>query len=207
MKTILNFIFILFFFTSILAQEKFSIKSKQLDNRRVSYQMVDEKGKVFKELDTATYIICFNEEQLGHFAVFARRDTKGWTAIDKNENILFEVYNNSLGEPSPDWLVDRKIRIVDKEGKIGFANDRGKIIIKPQFEIVSTFHNGKAIIGELCEQIPWDKHPEDHSAGCQHYSIKCNKHGYIDEFGKIILLGNFTFEQIAKKIHWKNPDY
>ena len=74
--------------------------------------------------------------------------------------ILFEVYNQG-NEINPDYLVENKIRIVDENQKIGFANEKGQIIIKPQFEMVTSFHNGKAIIAESCEKIPWKKHTEE----------------------------------------------
>ncbi|MBP6386568.1 MAG: WG repeat-containing protein [Pseudarcicella sp.] len=98
----------------------------------------------------------------------------GWCAIDINEQILFEVYNSSFGEFSPDELIENKIRIVDENNKIGFADSNGKIIIKPQFEIVTSFHKGKAIIGVSCDTIPWDEHAKEED--CEHYSIVCKKH-------------------------------
>lgn len=167
--------------------------------------MVDEKGNLIKELDTSKYIICLDQDKPAYFAIFAVRNRSGWIAINRQEKQLFEVYNTSIGEPSPDHLVDGKIRIVDEYGKIGFANHKGKVIIKPQFEMVSSFYNGKAIIGKTCEKVPWNLPEELNHSDCHHYSIECKEHGYIDVKRKIILLGNYTFEEIAKKINWKSP--
>ena len=120
-------------------------------------------------------------------------------AIDLKENYLFEVYNTSPGEPSPDELIDGKIRIVDKQGRLGFANAKGEIIIKPQFEFATEFSNGKAIIGQSCKKVLWDKHQDGID---NHYSILCDRYGYINEEGQITELGNFTYEEIAKKINF-----
>ena len=63
------------------------------------------------------------------------------------------------------------------------------------------FSNGKAIIGQNCKKVPWE--PQD--GVDNHYSIVCRKNGYINEQGEIIELGNFTFEEIVKKINWIEP--
>lgn len=187
------------------SQEKFLVRQIKTVDNKYGYQLVDEKGNIIKELDRNKYIACFNTDQLGYFAIFAMKNESGWIAINKAEDKLFKVYNTSFGEPSPDELVDKKIRIVDEHGRIGFANEKGQIVITPQFEMVSEYYKGKAIIGESCEKIPWEKHQEEHSGGCHHYSISCTRNGYINGSGKIIRLGNFTFAEIADEIKWKSP--
>ncbi len=167
------------------------------------YSLVDEQGKLIRQLDTSKYYVSFNNGQFGYFAVFGKKESSGWTAIDANENELFKVYNTSFGEPSPDDLIENKIRIVDENGKIGFANNKGEIIIKPQFEIATSFHNGKAIIGEICKKVPWDEHAKE--TDCHHYSIECKTHGFINEKGIVIKKGEYSFEQIMKEIDWKIP--
>ena len=185
-------------------QTKFKIKEVETKTWKSIYYTVDEKGKIIKELDTAKYFARMSDDNYRYFAVFGIKNEPGWSAIDANGQILFKVYNASLGEISPDEIIDNKIRIVDKNNKIGFADYKGKIIIKPQFEIVTTFHKGKAIIAENCEKIPWNKHPKEND--CNHYSIACKRHGFINEKGEIQELGDFTFEEIQKKIKWKSPE-
>lgn len=162
------------------------------------YFLLDKKGDTVFKLDPKKYFVCFSDT-VKNFLVVAPRDRKGWWAIDLKENFLFQVYNTSPGEPSPDELIDGKIRIVDKDGRIGFANEKGEITIKPQFEFATEFSNGKAIIGQGCKKVPWDKQQDGVD---NHYSILCDKYGYINEQGKIIELGNFTYEEIAKKINF-----
>jgi len=194
------------FFTCIIinAQTKFKVEEKPTKNWKHIYTLVNEHNQTIRILDSAKYTLSFNGEEYGYFAVFGKKGNPNWVAIDADENLLFEVYNTSIGEPSPDYLIENKIRIVNAEDKIGFADEKGRIIIEPQFEIATSFHNGKAIIGEQCKKVPWGGH--ENEEGCTHYSIECEKQGYITEKGEIIKLGNYTFEEIMQEINWKRSE-
>lgn len=192
------FIILFLFFSNSFGQTKFKIKRLETKSWKSVYYIVDEKGEIIKELDSTKYIMSMNDEVYKYFAVFAIKGESDWSAIDINEKILFKIYNTSIGEPSPDELIENKIRIIDKKNKIGFADYMGNIIIKTKFEIATSFHKGKAIIGESCYKIPWDEHAKE--SDCQHYSIVCKRYGYIDENGEILVLGNFTFDEIQNKI-------
>lgn len=183
-------------------QTKFKIKEVETKNYKSIYYFLNEKGETIKELDTSKYIISFNtDNKYKYFAVFAIKGESGWCAIDANEKILFKIYNTSIGDPSPDEIVDNKIRIVGENNKVGFADFKGNIIIEPQFETATSFHKGKAIIGESCDKIPWDNHAKE--SDCHHYSIECKKYGFINTKGEILGIGNYTFEEIQKKIKWE----
>ena len=175
------------------------------------YFLLNASGDTIKKLEKHDYIVSFagNFEK---FAVLGIRGERDWCAIDIHENILFKVANIPLEEPfSPDHLVEDRIRIIDTTRNYGFANTKGKIVIKPQFELVTQFHNGFAIIAEDCHKVYWkdDEETDDEETDhvehevCNHYSLKCNKHGYIDKRGKIIKFGNYTFEEIQKEIGWE----
>ena len=204
LNTIIIISFLLFFSNYTSGQTKFKVEVQETDTWRSIYSLVDEQGKVIRQLDTSLYYVCFSNDSFGYFAVFGKKGSTGWTAIDANENVLFKVYNTSFGEPSPDELIEDKIRIVDHDERIGFANNKGKIIIKPQFEIATSFHNGKAIIGEACKKVPWDEHAKE--SDCHYYSIECKTHGYINDKGNVLKKGAYSFEQIMKEIDWKVPD-
>jgi hypothetical protein len=188
----------------IYAQQQFKVVVKTTGDWREIYSLVDKKGKLIRQLDTAKYYVAFNTDQYVHFAVFGIKGVKGWAAIDASEKMLFNVYNTSFGEPTPDYLFENKIRITDSTGLIGFADNKGRIIIRPQFEIASSFHNGKAIIGQQCKKIPWGQHEDE--SGCYHYSITCERHGYINEKGIVLKLGNYSLDQIKEEIGWISPD-
>lgn len=185
-------------------QTKFKVKEVETKNWKTIFYLINEKGETIRKLDTAKYFHSFSDDEYSYFAVFMMKEESGWCAIDSNEKILFKVYNTSFGEPSPDEIVDNKIRIVDENNKIGFADYKGNIIIHPQFEISTSFYKGKAIIGESCDKVPWDEHAKE--SDCHHYSIVCKRYGYIDEKGNVLELGNFTFVEMQKRIKWEAPE-
>ena len=191
MKKIIFLYLILFFFlfTKGNAQctlEKFTlVRSDTISSE--TYILVTDNG-INKKLNPNKYIVSLTYHENAYFAIFSIKGKKGWSAIDFNENILFEVYNIITHEPSPDFLIENRIRIVGKNKKIGFANECGKIIIKPKFDFATSFNNGYAIVGEKCSDS----------------SVKCNRYGYIDKNGKIIKIGNYTYDQIQKEINWQN---
>lgn len=191
-------LFLLLF--SVISAQKFQIIYRN-NNYSTAY-IADKNGKIIKKLDDS-FGLNYRPGTMGYFSIFAINGEEGWTAVDINGKKLFQVLNSEIGTPSPDDVIDGKIRIVGKNGKIGFADEKGKVIIRPQFEEVSSFHKGKAIIGEGCKAIPWTHSQE---TDCRHYYTQCKKYGYIDEKGKIIEFGEYTFEEIAKKIKWEQ-DY
>ncbi|HEX4888603.1 MAG TPA: WG repeat-containing protein, partial [Luteibaculaceae bacterium] len=103
-----------------------------------------------------------------------------------------------------DDLRENSIRIVGPNNLIGFANTQGEVIITPQFEMASSFYQGKAIIGKGCKKVPWDNHVQE--GGCNHFSIICNENGYIDRQGNIQKIGRYSYEEIMNEIKWKPED-
>ena len=193
---------LLFAFCNSYSQQLFKIISTETETEEASYFIVDKNNKVIKELDKSNYIFSPVLNTYGYFAITLKKGGgPGWAAIDINENVLFYVYNVANGEPYPDRLIENKIRIIDQNNKIGFANQNGKIIIEPQFEMASSFHNGKAIIAQKCKKVPWSD--KKHEGDCEHYSIECTYHGYIDEKGTILKFGTFSFEEMAQEINWE----
>ena len=164
-------------------------------NERFKYFFVNHTNGLIKELSSKKYIVSLTTHINSHFAVFSLNNRKGWFAVDFNENVLFEVYNYIRYEPSPDFLTENRIRIINDENKIGFANKCGDMIIKPKFEWVTHFYNGKAIYGKDCslkEQNDFKSHV-------------CNKYGVINTKGETIKkYQGDSFDQIKKSINWKD---
>ena len=79
-------------------------------------------------------------------------------AIDRNENILFDVY---MFDNGPDELADGLFRII-RNGKIGYADKNGIIVIEPKFECADKFENGKASVALECKLVK-DKYDSEHS--------------------------------------------
>ncbi|MEJ5104264.1 WG repeat-containing protein [Chryseobacterium sp. MYb328] len=197
MKKILFFV-ALFLFSMTPAQKKFQIIYQNGDY--YTAYIADKNGKVIRKLDDS-FGLNYRPETLGYFSIFSIKGEDGWTAIDINGKKLFKVLNTEIGTMSPDDIIQKKIRIVDENNKIGFADEKGRIVIKPRFEEVSSFYHGKAIIGEKCKKKSLNDHPQEQ--GCQHYFIECENNGYINTKGEVIELGKYTFEEIANKIKWK----
>ncbi|MBS1930075.1 MAG: WG repeat-containing protein [Bacteroidetes bacterium] len=203
MKTLLLLITVFFFSSTSFAQKLKNYMVVQYDTtnqQRYGYVFTNPKGDTVTRLDTAKYYICFSDT-IQYFAIVGIRNKTGWWAIDKNEKPLFQVFNTSSGEPSPDELREGMIRIVDDNGRVGFANYKGEIVIKPQFEAASSFYKGKAIIGRQCHRVLWCCEGENED---KHYIIDCKQAGYINTKGEIRKIGDYTFEQIQKEIGWKS---
>ena len=169
--------------------------------QKFGYVFVNQKGDTVTRLDTSKYYQCFSDT-IEHFAIVGIKNKPGWWAIDKNEKLLFRVFNTSSGEPSPDELRYSMIRIVDDSDRIGFANDKGVVVIKPQFEAASSFYKDKALIGRKCKQVLWCCKGE---GADKHYVTQCSQSGYINKEGQIKKMANVTLEQMKKMIGWK-PD-
>ena len=204
MRYLIIFLFC-FAYTSLYGQannDVLTIREDTTYKKKYGYIFLNSHGKTIMRLDTAKYTICFTNA-FRYFAVVGFKKKHGWWAIDRNERILFEVYNTSRGEPSPDDVREGLIRTVDSKGKIGFANHRGQIVIKPQFEAATSFYKGKAIIGRDCKELLWggDAHAHD---GDKHYTIDCKQAGYINKKGQVLKVGDYSFEQIQKQIGWKS---
>ena len=203
MKYLIITILFLFSLKVSLGQTKFKVKAENMTGTwKKRYSLIDEKGKTIRKLDTSKYKLFLYENSYKYFTVIGIKGMTGFQAIDENEKILFDVYNVSKHEISPDVLRENKIRIKSNNGKIGFANHKGKVIIEPQFERVTSFHNGKAIISKSCEEKQLDQE-KPHGIKCHHTIIKCLEHGYIDENGKVLKLGTYTFDEIKKEIGWE----
>ena len=162
------------------------------------YSIIKKNGDTIRKLDSQKYIVSLQDE-FNNFAIFSIKDKKGWSAIDINENYLFQVYNRLTGEPFPDYLIENRIRIIGENNKIGFANSNGEIVIEPQFETVTEFNNGFAIFQLECTKIENDIANGQHSG----FHYECEKTGFIDENGKVIEIGDFDFNEIKEKINWK----
>ncbi|WP_373523737.1 WG repeat-containing protein [Aquiflexum sp.] len=166
------------------------------------FDLVNQDGETIRTLDTLKYFsIDLNNNDFGHFAIFQLNDRQGFYAINSQEEILFHVFNISIGEPNPDYLIENKIRIIDESGRIGFANQKGEIVIEPQFEMVTSFFENKAIFGVGCK-IAY-LHKSEKETEFNHTKIQCSQYGYINENGKVMEIGDYSFEQIVDKIQWR----
>lgn len=161
---------------------------------------VDSSGKVVIPAGKYPYIFTAEFDKI---AFVLLKDRKGVYAIDRNEKILFQVCSYEIG---PDIISNGLFRIIEN-GKIGFANMNGEIVIKPRFQFVYPFQeNGFAI---FCENGTWsmlDKYipvikgkwgvinrqgvvviPATYDSGAEDYLIKDGKSYKLNKQGKLEL--------------------
>jgi hypothetical protein len=92
-------------------------------------------------------------------------------AIDRKERILFDafLFDNYPDEPSEGLFRVRR------NGKTGFANEQGQIIIPCQFQCAWPFENGLAKVAFKCKEAKEDEHITSISDEWIHIDKKGNK--------------------------------
>lgn len=71
-------------------------------------------------------------------------------AINRDLDTLYEVYWFDNG---PDYIEEGMFRIVE-DGMIGYANEKGEIVIPPKYKCARVFQDGWAEVAYDCERIP-----------------------------------------------------
>lgn len=133
---------------------------------------VNSSGKVVIPAGKYPYIFT---DVFDKIAFVLLKDKKGVYAIDRSEKILFQICSFELG---PDIISNGLFRIIE-DGKIGFANMNGEIVIKPNWGFVFPFQeNGLAIFCEKGNWIRIDKEHQKFSGG---------KWGAMDTKGNIVI--------------------
>ncbi|MFA7327305.1 MAG: WG repeat-containing protein [Candidatus Kapaibacterium sp.] len=97
----------------------------------------------------------------------------GIVAINRDKEVIFDVY---LFDNGPDYFSDGLFRIL-RNGKIGYADISGKVIINAEYECAFPFENGIAKVAYKCEPI----HVDD-----EHSTWESENWLFIDKSGKII---------------------
>lgn len=75
--------------------------------------------------------------------------------INKKGQRLYEIHWFDNG---PDLMSDNTFRII-RNHKIGYANEKGEIIIDAQFDCAYPFEDGMAKVSYKCERFPQDPSP------------------------------------------------
>lgn len=105
----------------------------------------NSKGEII--IPIGKYKYCFSDS-LKNFAIIMDQDNI-CKAIDRNMKVLYEVkwYDNG-----PDFVSDGLFRII-VDGKTGYANEEGEIVIPPLYACTNPFEDGKAQVTLTCELI------------------------------------------------------
>lgn len=109
------------------------------------FAYVNKKGDTI--IPSGKYIVTC-ADTIKTYAILAK-DSLPFIGIDRNENILYKVFYFDNG---PDELKEGLFRVI-RNGKIGFANKLGEIVIPCQFDCAYYFENGKAKVSNDCNEI------------------------------------------------------
>jgi hypothetical protein len=99
------------------------------------------------------YVYCETKE-FDKIAIVVPKGYSNYYAIDRTEKVLFEVLSIDNG---PDYVKDGLFRI-RKNGKVGYANLGGKIIVKPIYSAAMPFSNGYAAVCIGGKTVSEDEH-------------------------------------------------
>ncbi len=100
-------------------------------------------------------------------------DGSGFVAFNRNGIRLFTVFPYDNG---PDYPSQGLFRII-RDGKIGFADTAGNVIIEPQFSAALPFQDGLAGFCESCITVNYG----------EHRAWEQGKWGFINRRGKIVI--------------------
>ena len=141
MKTIFTFILIFTLHIHLLAQS--NLLHRVTDPSIAQWEEGDNVGYADANgnmiIPFGKYKYCYTEK-FDKIAFVGIANREGIYAIDRNENVLFKVY---ITDNKPDIIQENTFRI-ESNGKIGFADIYGNVIISPQFNAAWPFQEGFA---------------------------------------------------------------
>lgn len=134
--------------------------------------VTDQSGYVNLKGDTVIplgkYSMCYTDT-FKNYAIVSKPQ-EGLVAIDKKEKVLYSVY---VFDNGPDYPSEGLFRII-KNGKIGYADLNGKVVIPPKYMCAFPFEKGIARVSDNCQTIP---DPPEHYAWASKHWIYINKSG------------------------------
>jgi hypothetical protein len=97
---------------------------------------------------------------------------RGLIGIDRNENKLFNAVWKGDGSPleESDGMI-----LITEDGKYGYANFKGEIVIQPIYSCAHSFYKGKAKVSFDCQE-----------SNDEHFKWDMNDSFYIDKKGNKI---------------------
>jgi hypothetical protein len=101
------------------------------------------------------------------------QDGIGFLAMGNDGDILFEIFPYDNG---PDYPSEGLFRII-QDGMIGYADEKGNVVIKPQFSAARPFQNGMAAFCNGCIEVAQDEHKV----------WKGGKWGFINRKGEVVI--------------------
>ncbi len=184
MRSTILFTFFLFAAFQLVAQTSdYWIRSCN-DNDECGY--VNERGETM--IPQGKYTLCFSDTFRTYGIVL--HPEMGFVAIDRNEQIMYEVLAYDNG---PDYVSDGLFRIV-KDDKIGFANaETGAVVIESRFRFAEPFFRGTSWVCDNCDKV-YDG---------EHYSYLGNDWYLLDTAGNTVRMNHrktYSADVIRKQV-------
>lgn len=166
MKNIITFIALLYSVSTLAQNETklFYFIKKSKDTLDVEYIGVkDETGKIIIPVEMLN-ISEFKDSEVINDKLLSfygcpksiKKEKQSFGCVfDRKGNYLYQTFFFDNGA---DYRVEGYQRIV-KNGKMGFANRNGKIVIQPQFDFVTPFSYGYA---QFCSGCHWKDIDQEH---------------------------------------------
>jgi hypothetical protein len=137
-------------------------------------------------------------QEFSSHGIAAVVDDAGWAYIDKRGNVLIRPF---IFDNGPDYFREGLARFT-RQGKFGFFDESGKVVIEPQFDFALPFSEGLAAFCDGCKE----------EADGEHRSVKGGKWGFINRNGDIKIPAQFeearSFEagraQVKSKGQWRS---
>ncbi len=105
-------------------------------------------------------------------------DEKGWAYIDKSGRIIVRPL---VVDNGPDYFREGLARF-RRDGKVGFCNQRGRVVIQPGYTFAMPFSDGRAAVCDGCAEIEEG----------EHRAMRGGKGGFIDRSGRLAIPLEFT---------------
>ncbi len=139
-------------FSCFTEKQDYLVKIQKNQPDPVGYQegYINASGDTVAPLGKYAFCLSDTVRTLG----FVIKQGGGCAAIDPTGKELFDVFWYDNG---PDPVSEGLFRI-QEGGKIGFADEQGRIVIAPQFECASPFQDGKARVAYSCTLVPDGEH-------------------------------------------------
>lgn len=116
----------------------------------------------------------FGEVSYNRFGLASIATEEGWVVINKKKKVLHKVF---IYDNGPDYVSEGMYRIIEN-GKMGFANEKGKVVIPPKYDFVWPFERGTA---KFCNGCTFQKDGE-HTKIIENQAVV----GYVNRTGKEI---------------------
>lgn len=148
-KNLITTMSVLFLMSACTSKKEYYLvkfTTENRDNTREISGYKNSKGDLI--IPAGKYDYCFTDT-IRSLGIVVEKETGKLLGIDRNANKLFEVFRYDNG---PDYEKSGLFRIL-KNGKIGYANTDGDIVIAPQFECAYPFDGAFAKVSNTCETI------------------------------------------------------